>query len=98
MPQDPAQDPAQNEKAEATISIPADVDFSDLKLERNEQGRLRFDLDVIERVCKESNLPIETITEGPETNLAGILVTWYQVHRQRGGAPDPVMDELLGGA
>ncbi|MNP42794.1 hypothetical protein D3C76_1365810 [compost metagenome] len=57
---------------------------------------MSFDWDVIERICAASGLPVELLKDGPEDNVSGLLVAWYQAHRQRGGAPDPVAEDLLG--
>jgi|GEM_PF-5609950 len=89
-PEDP-----NTEKSQKDITIPRGVTFDDLKLEMTNEGRLRFNLDIIEQVCKASDLPVEVITKGPESNLAGLLVTWYQKHLSQGGGHNSVMDSLL---
>lgn len=79
----------------AQITIPDDVSFSDLRLERSPSGAVRFDWAVIERVCAASGLPVELLRDGPEDNVAALIVGWYAAHRQAGGAADPVAEDLL---
>lgn len=79
----------------ARIAIPDDMDFSELRLARDADGAVSFDWAVIERICRASNLPAELLREGPEDNVAGLLIGWYCVHRERGGAADPVAEDLL---
>jgi hypothetical protein len=31
----------------------------------------------------------------PEDNVAGLIVGWYQAHRQHGGDSDPVAEDLI---
>lgn len=79
----------------ARVAIPDGVDFADLRLARDPDGSVSFDWGIIERICAASGLPVELLREGPEDNVAGLLIGWYQAHRQRGGAPDPVAEDLL---
>jgi len=79
----------------AQISIPDDVAFFDLKLARSSDGHVSFDWALIERICVASNVPIELLRDGPEDNVSGLIVAWYMTHRQRGGAADPVAEDLL---
>lgn len=79
----------------ATIKIPDTLDFSDLKLARDSDGAVSFDLDVIELICEESDLPLEAFTESAEDNVSALIVGWYRSHIQRGGAPDPVAEDLI---
>jgi len=79
----------------ARIAIPSDMDFSELKLARDADGAVSFDWAVIERICTASGMPVELLREGPEDNVAGLLIGWYCAHRERGGAADPVAEDLL---
>lgn len=79
----------------AQITIPDDVSFSDLRLERSPSGAVRFDWAVIERVCAASGLPVELLRDGPEDNVAALIVGWYAAHRQAGGDVDLVAEDLL---
>lgn len=77
-----------------TISIPSDLDFSDLELKREPNGYHSFRMEVIERICEASNIDFNDLIEGPEDNIAAIIAGWYHAHRQAGGDPDPVAEEL----
>ena len=79
----------------ARIAIPDDMDFSELRLARDADGAVSFDWAVIERICRASNLPVELLREGPEDNVASLLIGWYCAHRERGGTTDPVAEDLL---
>lgn len=80
----------------ASVAIPEGLDFADLRLTREADGSVSFDWGVIARICAASGLPVELLRNGPEDNVAGLLIGWYQAHRQRGGAADPVAEDLLG--
>ena len=77
------------------VAIPDDIEFSSLRLARDADGAVSFDWGVIERICRANNLPVELLREGPEDNVAGLLIGWYSDHRSAGGAPDAVAEELL---
>ncbi|HBO1502363.1 hypothetical protein I5Q73_29555 [Pseudomonas aeruginosa] len=79
----------------ARVAIPDGLDFSDLRLARQADGNVSFDWAVIERVCAASGLPFELLQDGSEDNVAGLVISWYQAHRLRGGAADPVAEDLL---
>lgn len=78
-----------------TVSIPDDLTFSDLHLGRDTDGSVSFDWRAVEHVCQTSGLDVELFRDGPEDNVAALIVAWYHAHRQRGGAPDPVADDLI---
>jgi hypothetical protein len=77
------------------LQIPDDIDFSALELERDPDGMVSFRWDIIERICDASGIDPATFREAPEDNIAGLLVAWYMEHRARGGAPDPVEEDLI---
>lgn len=78
------------------VSIPEGVDFADLRLERNPRtGAIKFDWAPLERICAASGIDIAVLRDGPEDNVAGLIVAWYAEHIARGGARDPVEDELI---
>lgn len=79
----------------ARVAIPDDIEFAALHLARDADGAVSFDWAVIERICRANNLPVEMLREGPEDNVAGLLIGWYSSHRNAGGAPDPVAEDLL---
>lgn len=80
----------------AKIAIPDDLTFADLNLSRESDGSVSFDWRVIERICEASGLPVEMFRDTPEENVSGLIVGWYQAHRQQGGMADPVADDLIG--
>ena len=79
----------------AKVAIPGDLDFSDLLLARDPDGSVSFDWAVIERICEASGLPVEMFRDAPEDNVSGLIVGWYQAHRQHGGESDPVAEDLI---
>lgn len=79
----------------AKVAIPDDLAFSDLRLAREADGSISFDWAVIERICEASGLPVEMFRDAPEDNVSGLIVGWYQAHRQHGGEPDPVAEDLI---
>ena len=80
----------------ARVAIPEGLDFSDLHLTREADGSVSFDWGVIERICAASGMPVELLRDCPEDNVAGLVIGWYQAHRKRGGAADPVAEDLIG--
>lgn len=78
----------------ARVAIPEGIDFSDLHLAREPDGCVSFEWSVIERICAASNMPVELLRDGPEDNVVGLILGWYEAHRQRGGAPDLVVEDL----
>lgn len=78
----------------ARVAIPEGLSFADLRLAREADGSVSFDWSVIERICTASGLPVEILRDGPEDNVVGLILGWYEAHRQRGGTPDPVVDDL----
>lgn len=77
------------------LAIPDDIEFSALRLARDADGAVSFDWAVIERICRANNLPVELLREGQEDNVAALLIGWYSAHRNAGGAPDAVAEDLL---
>jgi hypothetical protein len=77
------------------IVIPDDVHFSDLNLGRDPDGGVSFAWSAIEQICEASDLPIEVFRDAPEDNVSGLIVRWYLAHRQHGGDPDPVAEDLI---
>lgn len=77
------------------IAIPDDIQFADLRLGRDSDGAVSLDWTPIERICAASGVPVELFRDGPEDNVAGLLMTWYRAHRNSGGALDPVAEDLI---
>lgn len=78
----------------ARVTIPDELEFADLRLARDADGSVSFDWSVIERICAASGLPVELLRDGPEDNVVGLILSWYEVHRQHGGSPDLVVEGL----
>ena len=83
------------EKMLTKITIPEGVDFSDLRLSREPDGSVSFDMAVVEKICRASGIPIALLRDGSEDSVSGLLVAWYQAHIAQGGAHDPVADDLI---
>lgn len=77
------------------IAIPKDLPFSALNLQRDADGHISFDIGVIKQICDASGLPLAMFTESPEDNLAQLVMAWYARHRESGGDPDPVVEDLI---
>lgn len=78
----------------AQIRIPSDLRFPDLKLGREQSGDLSYDRAVMLRVLAESGVP-ESAAADLEDLHSGVIIGWYRMHLQEGGAPDPVMEVLI---
>lgn len=89
-------DTAKYPRTWAAISIPEGLDFAALKLARDPVTHaVSFDWAPIERICAASGIDVALFRDQHEDNVAGLLVAWYAVHRARGGAPDPVQEQIL---
>lgn len=77
------------------ITIPDDVGFSDLRLARDSYGMVSFDWTPIERICAASGVDVAILRDGPEDNVAGLVVRWYEAHLEAGGEADPIAEDLL---
>jgi hypothetical protein len=78
------------------LHIPSDVDFSDLHLARDPITKdLSFDWEPLERICDASGVKLEKLLEEREEVLAELIVAWYEVHRNSGGEPDLVQEQLI---
>lgn len=78
-----------------TLHIPDDLDFSALKLSRDADGAVSFDWAPIARICAASGVDPAVFSDGPEDNVGALITLWYHTHRARGGAPDPVQEDLI---
>ena len=78
-----------------TIAIPDGVEFSDLRLARDPDGAVSFDWTPIERICAASGIAVAVFRDAPEDNVSGLITAWYRDHLARGGAPDPVQEDLI---
>ncbi len=82
-------------KETVQLTIPPDVDISDLELEFVDGTNLRFNWAPIHRICEASNFPFENFTEKQDDNVSALLHGWYELHINNGGEPDPVAEFIL---
>jgi hypothetical protein len=78
-----------------TATIPDGVEFSDLKIARDTDGRVSFDWTPIERICEASGIDVSIMREGPEDNVCSLIIAWYESHLAHGGDPDPVAQDII---
>lgn len=78
-----------------TIAIPAALKFSDLRLARDPNGDVSFDITVIERIEQSSGLPVGFFMASPEDALGELIVQWYRMHLSGGGTPDATAEDLI---
>jgi hypothetical protein len=77
------------------LYITDDVSFSDLRLTREPDGDLAFDVEPILKICAASGVDHDVFLRGPEANLAELFFGWYMEHLARCGERDAVMDDLI---
>lgn len=78
------------------IVIPDDVQFHDLNLTRDPvTSMVAFDMDPLERICEANDLDISMFADDGDGKMGGFLNAWYRAHRENGGAPDPVQEQLI---
>ena len=77
------------------LTIPDGLDFAALRLCRDPDGMISFDWDPIEAICSASGLGVDLFRRSHEDTVAGLIVSWYAVHRANGGASDPVAEDLI---
>jgi hypothetical protein len=79
------------------IIVPDDVQFADLKLQRDPDGALSFDWGPIERICAASHIDIGFFRghDKEETRVSDLITVWYMTHRGHGGALDPIQEDLI---
>lgn len=76
------------------LSVPDDLDFSDLHLTHNsETGAISFDWASIRRLADYNSLDM-TIFDTPD-NVGGLIAAWYGAHCANGGDPDPVAEKMF---
>lgn len=77
------------------VRIPRGTEFTDLEIRREGDGSVSFNMDVIAKVLEHSGVPMRMFTKTGEINVIRFLVNWYKVHLERGGDPDPVIEDLF---
>jgi hypothetical protein len=81
--------------ARVRIIVPSEIEFSDLKLGRDTDGSVSFDWTAVEIICNASGIDVSLFQDGAEDNIALLITHWYGAHVARGGARDPVADDLF---
>jgi hypothetical protein len=76
-----------------TIIIPPDLSFKDLNLEYETNGDISFDAGVVLRICVASGIDANVFL-ADEDALCALIAAWYREHRARGGALDPVAEDI----
>jgi hypothetical protein len=77
-------------------TIPDGVNFEDLRLSRDvRDGAVLFNPQPIEAICAASGFDIEELVAGPDPIVCALITAWYEEHLRRGGAPDPVQEDLM---
>ena len=82
-------------KKQLKISIPENIDFSDLELGRSTTGEITFNAEIINAICDASGIDPKVFWESHEDNMAGLIIDWYANHLKNGGERDPVADDLI---
>jgi hypothetical protein len=78
------------------VKIPEHLRFADLHLARDPQTlAVSFNWEPIEQICERSGINLAMLRDGPEDNVAGLIVAWYAHHRAAGGVADPVAEQLI---
>jgi hypothetical protein len=79
------------------IPTPENHRFSLLELVQNSStdGNIEFDWSLIEDICAASGMDMEEFLDTREHEASALIHQWYAEHRGRGGAPDPVMEDIL---
>ncbi len=77
------------------LTVPPGTVFADLKLARDASGDVSFSTEVIKRVCDASGIDPAFFLAGDEDRLSALIIGWYRMHRDGGGPPDPVAEDLL---
>ena len=78
------------------IVIPDEVHFADLNLTRDPVTSIvEFDMAPLERICEANDLDINMFTGDGDNKVGGLFNAWYRAHREGGGVPDPVQEQLI---
>lgn len=88
-----ARSPDAVQPAQARLSIPAGIAFSDLNLARGTSGVL-YRRAVLARVCEASGIELGDILFD-DGNAAALIGAWYRRHLAAGGERNPIADGLL---
>lgn len=77
--------------------MPENQRFSLLELMQNSStdGNLEFDWSLMEDICAASGMDMAEFLDTREHDASALIHQWYAEHRGRGGARDPVMEDIL---
>lgn len=79
----------------AIIRVPTTITFADLRLARDPVTLdIDLDVDTVVQVCIASGIQPSVILDN-EDALTALLYGWYSMHREAGGPPDPVAEQLI---
>ena len=77
------------------ITVPNTLKFESLQLARDADGQVSFSIEAINQLCSINDIDPALMLDSPEDNVAGLIVAWYDRHRQLGGALDSVAEDLI---
>ena len=79
------------------IPFPENQGFYPLDLGHSSSpnGNIEFDWSLIEDICEASGMDIAEFLDTREHDASMLIHQWYAEHRGRGGAPDPVMEDII---
>ena len=81
---------------ELHVTIPEGIEFAELRLSRDmANGLVRFEMAPIKAICRASALDPGEVMHGPRPLVGLVIALWYAAHLERGGAPDPVQEDLM---
>ena len=81
---------------ELHVTIPEGIEFAELRLSRDmANGLVRFEMAPIKAICRASALDPGEVMHGPRPLVGLVIALWYAAHLERGGAPDPVQENLM---
>lgn len=83
------------EKIPVRFAIPDSISFEALRLKRENNGDISFDIGVLERIMDANNIPHDSFFSQGEDAVMGFILHWYRAHCQHGGKNDPVMDDIF---
>ena len=78
------------------IILPDGVQFADLKLEREPvTKRLLYRAGPLHALAVANGIDQQTLFADDDDWAALLVAEWYRAHRQAGGDPDPVAEQVL---
>lgn len=77
------------------IDIPDNLNFADLELNRNYDGKVLFNTQVIEQICDLNGLDRRVFLESDEAPVVRLVLIWYAQHLAAGGKYDLIAEDLI---